>query len=70
MKQTKEWNLISKAQAMAQTVGLAAMIVCMHNFVWEYPALFEQLFSSEWVATVQSETQPASIYFRGVSFTL
>ena len=63
-------KLQGKVQATAQMVGIGAMICLMHNFVWEYPQVFEQLFSTEWVQTVQAETSPQSIYFRGITFQI
>ena len=54
----------------AQTFGIAAMIMIMHNFVHAAPGAFNLLFSEEWTEDVTSFTEPNSILFRGVSFVV
>lgn len=50
---------------MAQTAGVAVMVVAMHNLVWIAPEQFAQVYGAEYVAQVQSATLPMSINLRG-----
>ncbi len=54
----------------AQSFGIAAMIVVMHNAVHAAPKLFDLVFSPEWTEEVIASTEPNSILFRGVSFVV
>ena len=54
----------------AQTFGIAAMVMCMHNLVHAAPTAFNLLFSEEWTEEVTTFTEPNSILFRGVSFVI
>lgn len=59
-----------KDKLMAQTVGVWAGIVGLHNVVHKMPDLFTTLFSSEWVGAVMASAPFQSIVFRGVVFTI
>lgn len=59
-----------KDKLMAQTVGVWAGIVGMHNLVHKMPDLFTTLFSAEWVASAMASAPFQSIIFRGVVFTM
>ena len=54
----------------AQTFGIAAMVMTMHNAVHAAPEVFDVVFSEEWTDEVIAYTEPKSILFRGVSFVL
>ena len=54
----------------AQTFGIFAMIVVMHNFVHMAPGAFSAIFSKQWTEDVVAYTEPNSILFRGTSFVL
>jgi hypothetical protein len=54
----------------AQTFGIVAMIMVMHNFVHYMPGTFSAIFSEEWTEEVIAYTEPNSILFRGVSFVV
>lgn len=54
----------------AQTFGIFAMIMVMHNFVHYMPGVFSTVFSEEWTDEVIAYTEPNSILFRGVSFVM
>ncbi len=54
----------------AQTFGIFAMIMVMHNFVHYMPGVFNAVFSEEWTEEVIAYTEPNSILFRGVSFVV
>lgn len=64
------FRVSGKLAGMAQTAGIVAMVLVMHNFVWMFPDLFATVFSDGWVDMVTSSTRPNSIFFRGASFTL
>jgi len=55
---------------MAQTAGIAAMAVAMHNLVWVYPAEFAQVYTQAYVDEVRSVTTPNSIYVGGETYLL
>lgn len=59
-----------KDKLMAQTAGVWAGIVGLHNLVHMMPDLFQTLFSAEWVATTMASAPMQSIMFRGVVFTM
>lgn len=54
----------------AQSFGVAAMVLFMHNFVHLSPGVFGAIFSDEWAEEVVAATEPNSILFRGASFVL
>jgi len=54
----------------AQTLGIVAMIMIMHNFVHAVPKAFSLIFSEEWTEEVLAMTEPGSILFRGASFVV
>ena len=54
----------------AQTFGIFAMIMVMHNFVHMAPGAFNAVFSKKWTDDVIAYTEPNSILFRGASFVL
>ncbi|NNE80119.1 MAG: hypothetical protein HKN18_07580 [Silicimonas sp.] len=54
----------------AQTFGILAMIMIMHNFVHAAPKAFNLVFSEEWTNQVIAMTEPGSILFRGASFVV
>ncbi len=54
----------------AQSVGIAIVILCMHNLVHAMPSVFKVAFSQEWTENVVAYTEPNSILFRGISFAL
>jgi len=58
------------AHKAAQTFGIAAMILVMHNFVHWMPKAFDLTFSPKWTSEVIAMTEPNSLLFRGVSFAL
>lgn len=53
-----------------QTAGALAALTLMHNLVWMYPEPFAEVFGPEWVEYTQSTTEPASVYFRGMTIPL
>ncbi|WP_141246511.1 hypothetical protein [Actibacterium ureilyticum] len=59
-----------KDKLMAQTVGVWAGIVGLHNLVHLAPDLFTTLFSPGWVASVMASAPFQSILFRGVVFAM
>ncbi|MEL6169541.1 MAG: hypothetical protein AAFR35_12690 [Pseudomonadota bacterium] len=59
-----------KEHIFAKTMGIAVMVVTMHNLVHWAPGLFSVLFSVDWVDDVVLFTDPNSILFRGMSFVL
>lgn len=63
-------NQKSMRHMMAQTAGIAAMAVAMHNLVWEYPAEFAQVYTQAYVDEVRSVTTPMSIYVGGETYLL
>lgn len=63
-------SLESKTLQLAQNIGVAVMVVMMHNLVHIAPAPFSWMFSPEWVRDVEQTTEPKSILFRGVTFLL
>jgi|GEM_PF-1941020 len=54
----------------AQTFGIFAMIMIMHNFVHAAPRVFNTVFSPQWTQEVIAMTEPNSILFRGATFVL
>lgn len=54
----------------AQSVGIAIMILGMHNLVHAAPSVFKLAFSEGWTDEVVAYTEPNSILFRGASFVL
>ncbi len=54
----------------AQTFGIAAGVMVMHNFVHYAPGVFNVVFSEAWTEDVIAYTEPNSILFRGNSFLL
>lgn len=54
----------------AQSVGIAVMILGMHNLVHAAPTVFNLTFSKNWTDEVVAYTEPNSILFRGASFVL
>lgn len=54
----------------AQTFGIFAMVMVMHNLVHMAPGVFNTLFSEAWTEDVIAYTEPNSILFRGNSFVL
>ena len=54
----------------AQTVGIAIMVMGMHNLVHAVPSVFNLTFSPQWTEDVVAYTEPNSILFRGNSFVL
>ena len=64
------FRIEGKEFALAQTVGVVAMVVSMHNLAHWFPAPMSLVFSPEWVDDVLYYTEPNSILFRGVSFVI
>jgi len=62
-------GLRDRSLLVPKILGVVLGMLFFHNFVHAYPGLFEQVFSPLWVAKVTAVTEPASLYFRGVSFT-
>ena len=54
----------------AQTFGIVAMVMVMHNLVHWAPGVFNTIFSPAWTEDVIAYTEPNSILFRGNSFVL
>lgn len=54
----------------AQVVGILLTIVTMHNAVHHMPDVFTQVFSSQWVSSVMSQTEAGTLYFRGESYRI
>ena len=50
---------------MAQVVGIAIMLVAMHNLVWMMPEEFAMLYGQGYVDQVLTTTAPTSIFIRG-----
>jgi hypothetical protein len=65
------WMFQYRAPVMksASTIGVACMIVAMHNFVHLAPDIFSVVFPAEWVRNVIVTTEMDSVLFRGISFT-
>ena len=59
-----------KEYKAAQTFGIVAMVMVMHNLVHYMPGVFNTLFSETWTEDVIAYTEPNSILFRGNSFVL
>lgn len=59
-----------KALQAAQTAGVMAMLLLMHNLVHYAPTLFVYSFSQEWVDDVLENTTPNTLLFRGVTITM
>lgn len=64
------FRLRTKDFGFAQVLGVFASVCAMHNLVHLRPDLFELAFSREWVAQMIAATEPMSIVFRGMTFTL
>ncbi|MGY3436626.1 MULTISPECIES: hypothetical protein [unclassified Marinovum] len=60
----------SKLLVAVRLVGIALAMVTLHNLVHIYPDIFEMAVSRDWVNTIKSMSEPNSILFRGVSYTL
>lgn len=60
----------SKLLVAVRLVGIAAAMAMMHNLVHLYPDIFELAASRDWVKTIKALSEPNSILFRGVSYTL
>ncbi|WP_120501458.1 hypothetical protein [Roseovarius sp. EL26] len=54
-----------KECATASTIGLLLAVFTLHNFVWEYPDLFAQVYGPDWVKAVQQQTEPYSLFVFG-----
>lgn len=54
-----------KECATASSFGLLAAVFTLHNFVWEYPDLFERVYGADWVKSVQQQTEPSSLFVFG-----
>lgn len=63
-------GLREKGLLLPKILGVAAGMLLFHNFVHAWPDIFERVFSPIWVAQVTSMTEPNSIVFRGISFSL
>jgi hypothetical protein len=60
----------SQSAALAQILGVMAMLAVMHDFVHAAPKLWTVAFSRDWVLTVLTTTEPASVLVKGVSYRL
>jgi len=56
-----------KGLQIAATVGVALMMVSMHNLIHLAPEVFELAYPAEWVQEVIYTTRLDSLLFRGVS---
>ncbi|WP_299139895.1 hypothetical protein [uncultured Tateyamaria sp.] len=63
-------NMSSKEHLACKTAGIWIALTCMHNLVHAYPMTWANAFSPEWVERTVEMTEPKSIFFRGMSFTL
>ncbi len=54
-----------KECATASTIGLLLAVFTLHNFVWEYPDVFGQIYGPDWVKAVQQQTEPSSLFVFG-----
>ncbi|MDA8585490.1 hypothetical protein N9L47_04375 [Rhodobacteraceae bacterium] len=54
----------------AQSFGIIAMVLGMHNLVHSVPSAFNLVFSQGWTNEVIAYTEPNSILFRGISIVL
>lgn len=52
---------------MAQVVGIAFMLVTMHNLVWFFPDEFAQVYTQDFVTQVTQATEPLSIHVNGAT---
>ncbi len=55
---------------MAQTAGIAIMLVAMHNLVWMFPTEVAQVFPQDYIEQVRAVTEPQSLYVVGETYTL
>jgi len=53
----------------AQFLGIAVMLVAMHNLVWAFPDQVAQVFPQSYIAQVQSVTAPMSLSLLGNTYT-
>lgn len=53
--------------AVLQSIGIAAMLLGMHNLVHLAPDLFAQVFPDQWVQQVIATTAPNSLLIQGSS---
>jgi hypothetical protein len=61
-------GLRDRSLLVPKLLGVAAGMLFFHNLVHAWPAVFDQIFSPIWVARVTSMTEPASLWFREVSY--
>lgn len=54
-------GLRGPATLAAQVIGMAVMLLSLHNAVHLWPEQFSYLFPSQWVSTVLADTQPMSV---------
>lgn len=58
----------SRQMLVIMSIGVIAAMTLSHNAVHLYPELFAQVFSTEWVGSVQANTAPNSALWMGQSF--
>ncbi len=63
-------NFIEQEYVLAKAAGIAVMVGAMHNLAHWAPSPMSVVFSPDWVAQTQSQTEGNSILFRGASFVL
>lgn len=55
---------------LAQTLGIALMLVAMHNLIWMFPTEIAHVFPQDYIEQVRATTEPQSIYVVGETYTL
>lgn len=64
------FDMKSHQHIVCKTAGLWVALCTMHNLVHLYPNVWATVFSQEWVNMTRAMSEPNSILFRGMSFTL
>ena len=64
------FSMSSKELMAAKAIGVFVMLCTMHNLVHMAPGLWAIINTPDWVEFVLMTTEPNSILFRGITFTL
>ena len=57
-------------QRWGYVLGAATMFLAGHNLMWAYPNELAIVYTSDYVALVRAQSEPASVMFRDFSFSL
>lgn len=55
---------------MGQVAGLILMMIAGHNLIWRWPEMMSTIFTPEYVAVIQQNTQVGSIVMNGAVYAL